>query len=68
MAKKVFVLALDGVPYTFLNKIFREGKMPFLKSLTQNGTFSQMDSVYPPVSSCAWSSFMTGKNPGGHNI
>ena len=68
MGKRVVVLGLDGVPFTFLKKLFSEGKMPYLKSLTEKGSFSQMDSVFPPVSSCAWSSFMTGKNPGGHNI
>ncbi len=68
MSKKVVVLGLDGVPYTFLTKLFSEGKMPYLKQLVDQGTFCQLDSSYPPVSSAAWATFMTGKNPGGHNI
>ena len=27
-----------------------------------------MRSVYPTVSNCAWTSFMTGVDPGGHNV
>lgn len=68
MTKKIFVLALDGVPYSLLNKLFEYGIMPNFKKLVNDFNFCEMDSVQPPISSVAWTSFMTGKNPAGHNI
>lgn len=64
----VFVLALDGTPYTFLERVTAEGRMPNLAALLRESAFTQMDSVLPPVSSVAWASFMTGQDPFGHGI
>lgn len=67
--KRVFVLSLDGVPFTLLEKKFKDGKFPNLKRLfTENGSFRQMYSVIPTISSVAWSTFLTGKNPAKHGI
>lgn len=68
MTKKIFVLALDGVPFSLLNKLFEYGIMPNFQQLVNNQNFREMNSVQPPISSVAWTSFMTGKNPAGHNI
>ena len=65
---KVAVLGLDGVPYTFLNKMFSQGHLPNLRQLFKKGFFKKMMSTIPPVSSVAWTSFSTGKNPGEHGI
>jgi predicted AlkP superfamily phosphohydrolase/phosphomutase len=66
--KKVAVLGLDGVPYGLLKNLFQMGVMPTLEALAESGTMLQMESSQPPVSSVAWTSFMTGKNPGEHGI
>jgi len=66
--KQIFVLALDGVPYSLLNKLFDDGIMPNFKSLVNGKNFKPMNSVLPAISSVAWTSFMTGKNPSAHNI
>ncbi len=66
--KKVFVLGIDGTPFSFLKNEMKNGVYSNFGALAEKGTFCQMNSVYPPVSSVAWSSFMTGKNPGKHNI
>jgi len=42
--------------------------MPHCARLLKKGSFRRMKSVIPTVSSVAWSSYMTGKNPGKHNI
>ncbi len=65
---RLFILALDGTPFTLLQQLFREGVMPNLKKLAEESVFKQMDSVQPPVSSSAWASFMTGKTPAQHGI
>ncbi len=66
--KRIFILALDGTPFTFLKKAVDRGLMPNFAALVKQSDFRQMDSVLPPVSSAAWASFMTGKFPSRHGI
>ena len=66
--KKMVVLGLDGVPFTFMKRMIKEGKMPVFKSLLNKGSFKRMNSVLPTISSVAWSTFMTGEDASGHNI
>lgn len=66
--KRMFVLALDGTPYSFLRGMIDDGKMPNLAALARQSSFARMDSVQPPVSSVAWASFMTGRQPYQHGI
>lgn len=66
--KRVLVVGLDGTPYTFLRKLIDEGHMPNLALLEKRGSLRQMRSSLPCVSSVAWTSFNTGKNPGKHGI
>jgi predicted AlkP superfamily phosphohydrolase/phosphomutase len=68
MAKKAVVLGLDGVPYTRLKRFAEEGLMPCVKELVGQGTFAPMDTALPEISSTAWTSFMTGMNPGKHAV
>jgi predicted AlkP superfamily phosphohydrolase/phosphomutase len=67
-ARRVVVLSLDGVPYSFLNEQIARGRLPNLRALMKQGTHRKMNSVQPCISSVAWSSYLTGKNPGKHNI
>ncbi|HDS09498.1 MAG TPA: hypothetical protein ENN73_04655, partial [Firmicutes bacterium] len=67
--KRISVIGLDGVPYTFINKLMENGTMPFFKSLIDSGgDFRRMNSVIPTISSVAWSTYMTGKDCSGHGI
>lgn len=65
---RLFVLALDGTPYSFLQKAMQLGIMPNFKKLAEASDFRSIHSVIPPVSSVAWASFMTGKKPHQHGI
>lgn len=65
---RVVVIGLDGVPYTLLTEYMGRGIMPEFSDLLQNGKLFRMKSTLPEVSSVAWTSFMTGKNPGQHGI
>ncbi len=42
--------------------------MPNLAKLMQAGVSGRLDSILPPITPPAWTSFMTGKNPGKHGI
>lgn len=66
--RKVFVLSIDGTPFTFLQKAFKEGTMPNLAELADRGSFRQMESVLPVVSSVQWATFQAGRNPAKHGI
>lgn len=66
--KQVLVIGLDGFSYTLANRLMDEGIMPNFKALVEEGSFSQMDSIYPTVSNVAWTSYQTGKNPGKFGI
>lgn len=65
---RALVIALDGVPYTYVQRMFEAGELPNLRAITESGELAQMDTSMPNVSSVAWASFMTGANPGKHNI
>ena len=66
--KRVLVIGLDGFPHSLISSMCEEGKLPFLSNLFKNHPPTQMKSVIPTISSVAWATYMTGKNPGNHNI
>ncbi len=67
-SRRVAVFGLDGVPYTQLTRLIDAGVMPRIAEIVRKGGLTPMTSVQPPVSSVAWTSFMTGSNPGRHGI
>lgn len=62
------IIGLDGVPYRLIKDLSAAGIMPHTRSLIQQGHLRQMASSIPEVSSVAWSSIITGKNPAEHGI
>jgi len=67
-SKKLIVLAFDGMDPTILNGLIREGKLTNFERLMKTGDFKPLRTSVPPQSPVAWSSFITGMNPGGHGI
>lgn len=68
MSDKVVVIGLDGGSFRTLDPWMQEGRLPNLSSLIQEGVRSPLASVVPPETATAWSSFLTGKNPGKHGV
>ncbi|MDD3825363.1 MAG: alkaline phosphatase family protein [Anaerolineae bacterium] len=66
--RRVVFIGLDGMPYTFMQRLIAEGRAPNAERLARQGSLLRMDSTWPWVSSVAWSSMMTGVNPAKHNI
>ncbi len=66
--KQLFVLSIDGLPFSFLKDLMEAKELRNLAAVATESTFSQMDSVHPCVSSAAWTSFSTGKQPGKHGL
>lgn len=65
---RLIILGLDGLDPELAVKYMTEGKLPNLEALRAEGHFSPLRTTNPPISPVAWSSFMTGTNPGKHNI
>jgi len=66
--RRIAVIGLDGTPFSFLRKEIDAGNLPNLANMQARGKFLQMETEIPTVSSVAWASFMTGKNPAEHGI
>ena len=67
-SRKVFVLGLDGATFDIIDLLVAEGRLPTLGNLIQKGCGRDLLSTIHPFSAQAWSSFMTGMNPGKHGI
>ena len=65
---KLIVIGLDGAPYQLIQKWTQSGDLPNLARLIQQGNFNVLKSTIPVHSPTAWSSFITGLNPGKHGV
>ncbi|MGH8659860.1 MAG: alkaline phosphatase family protein [Gammaproteobacteria bacterium] len=65
---KILIIGLDGATFDLIRPWAQQGKLPHLARLMEKGVQGELKSTYPPMSPPAWTSFMTGKNPGKHGI
>jgi predicted AlkP superfamily phosphohydrolase/phosphomutase len=65
---KVICIGLDGATFDLIRPWVAQGKLPTFKEMMESGAWSELRSTVPPVTASAWSSFMTGKNPGAHGL
>src|SRR5215471_1263129 len=64
--KKVIVLGIDGMDPNFVEQHW--SALPNLKKLSEEGEFKRLQTTMPPQSPVAWSTFITGMDPGGHGV
>ncbi|MFQ6079247.1 MAG: alkaline phosphatase family protein, partial [Thermodesulfobacteriota bacterium] len=64
----VVVLGIDGMDPRLLQRFIAQGRMPNFERLIAEGSFSALGTSTPPQSPVAWSSFITGMDPGGHAV
>lgn len=64
--KKVIVIGVDGMDPGFVERHW--AALPNLARLRDHGSFSRMETTNPPQSPVAWSTFITGLDPGEHGI
>ena len=67
-ARRVIVLGLDGLDPGLVKMAMREGRLPNLQRMKEDGGFRPLATVIPSMSPVAWSSFATGVGAGRHNI
>lgn len=68
MSNKIFILGIDGMPYSLMQSDYIKSLMPNLGDICIRYNLHKMSSVFPVISSVAWTSFATGSNPGEHSI
>lgn len=68
LARRVIVLGLDGLDPKTAQELMDQGKLPNFKKLAEEGYFRPLRTTMPSMSPVAWSTFMTGVNPGKHAI
>ncbi|MFY9555197.1 MAG: alkaline phosphatase family protein [Blastocatellia bacterium] len=68
MSNKLLVIGLDGASFDVLDPLIEKGALPSIARLIKHGLRADLETTFPPITAVAWSSFMTGKNPGKHGI
>jgi predicted AlkP superfamily phosphohydrolase/phosphomutase len=65
---KVIILGLDGGSLELITRWAGEGLLPNFREFLYHGVSGPLTSIIPPITAAAWTSFMTGKNPGKHGL
>jgi predicted AlkP superfamily phosphohydrolase/phosphomutase len=65
---KFFVIGLDAATLDIIKPLMEEGLLPTFQKLCNEGAYGALSSTLHPLSPPAWTSFITGKNPGKHGI
>lgn len=63
---RVLIVGWDGGTWSLLQPFADLGIMPNLAAMMAQGSYGELQSSLPPLTSAAWVSFLTGKNPGKH--
>ena len=62
----MIILGIDGMDPVFIEQHWED--LPNLKQLAAQGGFQRLATTIPPQSPVAWSTVITGMDPGGHGI
>ncbi|HLX64515.1 MAG TPA: alkaline phosphatase family protein [Planctomycetota bacterium] len=65
---RVQVLALDSVGWDVLLPLVEDGTMPALASFLKTAHYGVLESTTPPHTAAAWTTWLTGKDPGQHGV
>ncbi|MGC8491027.1 MAG: alkaline phosphatase family protein [Syntrophobacteraceae bacterium] len=65
---RLLIIGLDGAQLAVIEGLVQQGRLPHLGRLLSQGASGLLTSTLPPVTPSAWTSFMTGKNPGKHGL
>ncbi len=65
---QVVVIGIDGASFDLIGPWAEAGDLPNIARLMAEGSHGLLESTLPPVTSPAWPTFATGKNPGKHGV
>lgn len=66
--KRILIIGLDGATFDIIRPMVEAGRLPTLAKLMSEGAWGNLQSTVVPITPPAWTSFMTGKNPGKHGV
>jgi len=67
-AQRILVIGLDGAVWTVLRPMIAAGRLPRLAEAVASGASGLLRSTTPALTPAAWTTFLTGKQPGSHGI
>src|SRR4029453_2158053 len=65
---RLLVIGLDGATFDLVARWAAAGELPALARLMAAGTWGPLESTLPPATFPAWTSLVTGVNPGRHRV
>lgn len=65
---RVLMIGLDSATLDLIDPLVKAGELPNFERLMREGAWGQLESVPNMNSAPAWSSIVTGKNPGKHGV
>jgi predicted AlkP superfamily phosphohydrolase/phosphomutase len=68
VARPLVVIGLDGATLDLVGPWAAAGRLPTLARLMAGGTWGRLRSTLPPATFPAWTSLVTGVNPGRHGV
>jgi len=64
----LLLIGIDGATPELIERLTSTGEMPALRSLMRHGVYGRMESSVNHDPCSAWSSLLTGVNPGKHGV
>jgi predicted AlkP superfamily phosphohydrolase/phosphomutase len=68
LKRKALVIGLDGATLDLIRPWVRSGELPTFARLMRQGSYGELRSVLPPLTAPAWTTIVTGTNPGKHGL
>ena len=68
MDKKILFLGLDAAMPDLVKKFVAEGAMPNTAKLMEQGVFSRLETVFPPLTAAAWTAIVSGAGSGTNGV
>lgn len=68
MQKKVLFLGLDAAMPDLIKKFAAEGNLPNIKKIMDQGIFSRLETVFPPLTAAAWTAIVSGAGSGTNGV
>ena len=65
---RFLLIGLDGFEPSLAERWMKEGRLPNLSALRARGTYRPLQSTIPPATFPAWTTCVTGVQPGRHGI
>ncbi|MFN0150651.1 MAG: alkaline phosphatase family protein [bacterium] len=65
---RLLVIGLDGASWSVIEPWIGAGHLPNIARLRERGVWGDLASVTPPLSAPAWTTAVTGVNPGQHGV